>query len=279
MARYEVFTDPARILEQVDRLRRHHDHLKALDESYAFMRQKETYARMLDKDFRFDLGAMNELDESHFTSLIVKLDATQKAFFSGIEEAYRRIRELFREFDSDLDVEDAVEIYFDSAHITLKSLHDRSKQTAADLRSYLPVISPVVGKWIKLLGRETSLYAVGLFTNLHPAKGLSVGVKFYPSLPLVQVIRGEVGAALYTRGGGLLLRDEVSFHTMLTHSTGFRARHFTLPLSAGFIEAFKGIVEGYDKTVFGAIHDIRLDDIYVRNGRSDKLISVAEVPC
>jgi hypothetical protein len=140
----------------------------------------------------------------------------------------------------------------------------------------LPTIVPIATKWLRLLAPDTTLYGIGLFTNLHQAKGLSVGVKFYPSLPLIQVLRGEVGQALYTEAS-TPLRSEEAFHTMLTHSTGFRARNLTFPMSAKFVEQFQAIVEGYDNILFGRIGNIKLEDIYVRNGKSDKLITFAEV--
>jgi len=279
MARYQVFpnADARKVLQNVDRLRCHHDHLKTLDNCYAFMRQKETYDRMRDPEFRCDdPDKMNELDRAHFTSLIVKLSPEQgEKFFLRIRQAYEQIGALLRRFDDRA----TVEIYFDSAHITIKSLQDGLKQDADALGRYFPVILPIVRKWIDRFGTDTSLYAVGLFTNLSKEKGLSIGVRFYPSLPLVQIIRGEVGAALYAHGSGLALRVEGSFHTMLTHSTGFRARNLSLPMSTGFIKEFQTIVESYDATVFGAIQNIQVADVYVRNGRSDKLVTVAEVSC
>jgi hypothetical protein len=275
MARYEVFPDATKVRQHIDRLRRHHDHLKTLDDAYAFMRQKETYDRMQDAKFRCDLAKMKELDSSHFTSLIVRLSPDHGPhFFAGVRQAYEQLKDLLLRFDSGA----TVEIYFDSAHITIKSLQDGLRQDPDALRSYLPIISPIVHKWVGLMGSNTSLYAVGLFTNLHTAKGLSVGVKFYPTLPLVQIIRGEVGAALYAHGGGLPLRAENSFHTMLTHSTGFRARNLSFPMSADFVEKFQTAVASYDQMVFGAVDDINVGDIYVRNGYSDKLVTTAEVP-
>ena len=37
-------------------------------------------------------------------------------------------------------------------------------------------------------------------------------------------------------------------------------------------EKFRRIIEEYDRTVFGSITDITLEDIFIRNGKSDKLI-------
>lgn len=274
MARYTVYLDTTQALERVERLRRHHDHLKALDDAYHLMRYEQTYDRMRDAAFRCDPAKMKSLDNSHFTSLIVRLSAEEgHQFFAAVEKVYRQLERLLLRLDPGA----AVEIYFDSTHITVKSLQDGLRQDAATLRRYLPTISPIVSQWVTLIGSGTSLYAVGLFTNLHPEKGLSVGVKFYPSLPLIQIIRGEVGAALYAQGG-VPLRSESSFHTMLTHATGFRARNLTFPMPADFVQEFAATIESYDQTVFGAIEDIRAKDFYVRNGQSDKLVAVDEVP-
>lgn len=275
MARYEVFPDSEDVLRRIERLRRHHDHLKTLlDDCYAYMRQKETYDRMSDPNFSCDPAKMNELDKLHFTSLIVKLLADQgEEFFSEVRMAYMKLKDLVQCYDHSA----SIEVYFDSAHITIKSIEDGLEQDKTALRKYLPVIAPIVSKWINLIGGETSLFGVGLFTNLHKAKGLSVGVKFYPSLPLIQIIRGEVGRALYEKNHSIPLRPENTFHTMLTYSTGFRARNLHFPMNAEFVEKFRIIVESFDRKVFGAISDIRVEDVFIRNGRSDKLVTVAEV--
>jgi len=274
MANYEVFSDYKELLQHVERLRRHHDHLKTLDDCYTYMRQKETYDRMEDPNFLCDKVKMKELDASYFTSLIIKLSVEQgKEFFYKVQQGYSQLKNLVERFDPSA----SVEIYFDSAHITIKSLEDGSQQDITALRRYLPIIAPIIDKWINLMGGETVLFGVGFFTNLHRAKGLSVGVKFYPSLPLIQVIRGEVGNILYEKDIGIPLRPENVFHTMLTHSTGFRARNLHFPMKSSFISEFKKTLESFDQIVFGAISNIRLEDVFVRNGYSDKLVTVAEV--
>jgi hypothetical protein len=237
------------------------------------MREKETYDRMRDTSFRCDSVQMEALDSRHFTSVILRLSPQDAGeLFQRVMGAYDRLKELVTAFDR----EAAVEIYFESAHITIKSLVDGVIQSKADLLPYIPAIAPVVQKWIRLIASETTLYAIGLFTNLHPAKGLSVGVRFYPSLPLIQILRGEIGRSLYEQGL-LPLRSESAFHTMLTHSTGFRARHLTFPMPREFVSAFQATVEEYDSVVFGEIGAIQSADIAVRNGISDKLITFAEV--
>jgi hypothetical protein len=274
MAQYEVFPNQEEVQRLVDRLRRHHDHLKTLDDCYSYMRQRETYERMRDSNFRCHPDEMEKLDTSYFTSLIVKLSPEQgKHFFENVEKAYQELANLVKQLDPAANVQ----IYFDSAHITIKSLLDGVKQNEDALRTYMPIIAPIVSKWLGVMGQTTKIYGIGLFTNLHKAKGLSVGVRFYPSLPLIQILRGEVGFALYGSEPQLELRPEVDFHTMLTHSTGFRARNLSLPFHTDFVSRFQGIVEKYDHFVFGAISDIRSEDVYVRNGQSDKLIPIAEV--
>ena len=239
------------------------------------MRKEQTYKRMMDKDFRCDPVKTRELDKSYFTSLIIKLVPDEgNPFFAGVLHAYEQLRDLILSFDPTAKIE----IYFDSAHITIKSLEDGSKQDTSALECYLPVVSPIVRKWVPIMGVETFFYANGLFTNLHVAKCLSVGIKFYPSLPLVQILRGEVGAAIYSNNYGLLLRPEDSFHTMLTHCTGFRARNLSFPMSSNLVGQFKKLVEKYDNTLFGAVINVEVGDIYLRNGHSDKLVTFAEVP-
>ena len=273
MALFEMMPDPEQVLAYTARLRRHHDHLKGLDTEYEYMRRAETYDRMKDPSFRCDPSKFHALREQHSTSVILKLSGTGYAeFFSRLEIAYEGLKDLVKKFDSRADVE----IYSESAHITIKSLLDGEPQNEDALRVYLQAIAPTVDKWIRRMAPDTTLYAIGLFTNLHEAKGLSVGVRFYPSLPLIQVLRGEIGSSLY-ESGMAPLRPESSFHTMLTHSTGFRARDLTLPMSPEFIQRFEEIVAQYDNTVFGTVGDIEIGDIYIRNGKSDKLITYAEV--
>src|SRR2546429_4057097 len=149
MATYEVYDDQEKIYAFVQRLCLHHDHLKTLIDAYNYMRQKETYARMRDHEFRCDSAKMNQLDSSYFTSLIVKLSFEQGAiFFEGVNEAYQKLNELVQKFYPN----SKVEIYFDSAHITIKSILDFAQQSEAELETYLPMVSPTLKKWISLMG-------------------------------------------------------------------------------------------------------------------------------
>ena len=260
--------------DTIARLCNHHDHLKFLSDSYFFMKQTETYNRMIDRSFHCDPVRMKELEGSYFTSLLIKLSNSKcKKLFDNVEEPYIKIKRLIKEFHRHSEPE----IYFDSAHITIKSIVDNKKQNMNELKKYIPIIKDIVDKWINKLGGETTLYGMGLFSNLHTAKGLSLGIRFYPNLPLVQIIRGDVGNALYRalteselETGDL--RSEHDFHTTLTHSTGFRARDLEFPVHPTFIKKFRRIIEEYDRTVFGSITDITLEDIFIRNGKSDKLI-------
>lgn len=273
MAVFEAMADPEKTFAHVARLRRHYDHLKQLDAEYEHMRQVETYDRMIDSEFRCDPNKSHALSEQNFTSVILKLSGTGDAeFFSRLQIAYERLHALVRQFDPDA----AIEIYFDSAHLTIKSLLEGRLQNADALRVYLQAIAPAVNKWISFMGADTTLYAIGLFTRLDEAKGLSVGVRFYPNLPLIQILRGIIGQTLYERGIEPL-RPESAFHTMLAHSTGFRARNLTFPMKPKFIQRFREIIAQYDTTVFGTLRHIGTEDIYIRNGKSDKLVTYAEI--
>jgi hypothetical protein len=112
MAFLETAADSAGTLLIVQRLRRHHDHLKNLDAEYALMRHTETYKHMIDPCFKCDVDKMEALSSRHFTSLILKLSEEDgKDFFSRVREAYARLEALVTQFDPCA----AVEIYFDSA--------------------------------------------------------------------------------------------------------------------------------------------------------------------
>lgn len=271
MAKYN--SGKASDYDLIQRLCRHHDHLKTLSDAYTYMRQKETYERMIDSNFRCNLNKMRELDNSYFASLIIKLPEDNcKTLFNEVKKAYEEVKGLITKYQPNSEPD----MYFDSAHITLKSIVDNKRQTEDDMKKYVEIIKPEVEKWIVKLSNETILYGNGLFTNLHVSKGLSLGIRFYPTLPLVQIIRGEVGNVLYNavEEGKLKecdLRPEEKFHTMLTHSTGFRVRDLKFPLHPELVERFVRTVEKYDKVVFGSISNIELADIFIRNGKSDKL--------
>ena len=258
---------------KIQRLLYHHDHLKALNDAYNFMWASQTIARMKNPEFKVDDNKMKEQDEAYFTSLIVRLSVNENSvLFNLVNEAYTEISKLIKKHYPKSNPE----IYLDSAHITIKSILDKQKQDIDELNRYKTIVNPIIAKWLNKMSAETLLYARGLFTNSHPEKGLSIGIKFFPSTPLIQIIRGKVGVALYNAVDLNILesnhlREEWKFHTMLTHSTGFRVRDLTYPLKVDFVEEFEKIILNYERVVFGNISDINKEDIFIRNGKSYKL--------
>jgi hypothetical protein len=275
--RYNQATNPQLTLATVDRLCLHHDHLKALVREYALMRHEETYARMADPTFRTNGAALDQAASRAQlrTSLIVKLPAAPlHALFAAADAAYAPIQQLIHQYDPAC----AVDIYRASAHITVKTLSGDITQSTADLAAYRPLIRPIVERWLAAMP-TTKLYAVGLFSSLSADRGLSLGLRFYPSLPLLQIIRGEVGAALYAQASHLPLRPESAFHTTLTHSTGCRARLREFPLHPAFINDLRTLLERADRRLFGVLDHLTPADFVIRHGYSDQLVPLAEVPC
>lgn len=266
------------VLTKLARYSHHHDHLKSLEQEYRFMREQQTYARMTDPTFRTDAAGMAQNDSHTWlrTSLIISLSSsTAPSFWAKVDQAYQAVRALIHQFYPAA----TVDIYFDSAHITVKTLAEDQPQTQADLAQYRVIIQPIVEQWLSSMAAATQLYAVGLFSSLTKDKGLSLGVRFYPTLPLIQIIRGEVGVALYQAKPAPALRPEHKFHTALTHCTGLRARLVDFPLSDRFRTAFQHVVESHDTTVFGTVADLRAADFCIRHGYSDQLVPLAEVTC
>ena len=66
---------------------------------------------------------------------------------------------------------------------------------------------------------------------------------------------------------------------MLTHATGLRARLVDLPVTPDFLQAFKGVLESTDQTIFGVITDLQAADFCIRHGYSDQLVPLVEVAC
>lgn len=262
----------------IERYCRHHDHLKALAQEYQFMRQEQTYARLADSTFRTDPELMGQSDSRAWlrTSLVIKLPyAPLTPFFSNVRTAYQAVGEVIHQ---DYPTT-AVDIYLDSAHITVKTLTEDQPQTRADLLRYRALIQPIVAQWLAVMGSATQLYAWGLFSSLTRDKGLSMGIRFYPTLPLIQIIRGEVGVTLYQQAAGLALRPDHKFHTTLTHSTGLRARLLDFPVTDHFLQRLKAVIESYDTTVFGVLTELRAADFVIRHGYSDQLVPLVEVAC
>lgn len=271
-------TDNVRHLAALQRACYHHDHLKNLAQEYQFMRQEQTYARLADPTFRTDPDLMGQSDSPAWlrTSLVIKLpyDATSP-FWANVNAAYQAIADLIQhDYPST-----AVDIYFASAHMTIKTLAEDHPQTRADLLRYRALIQPIVTQWLAVMGSATQLYAWGLFSSLTRDKGLSIGIRFYPTLPLIQIIRGEVGVALYEQAADLALRPEHKFHTTLTHSTGLRARLLDFPVTDHFLQRLQAVIEAYDTTVFGVLTELRAADFVIRHGYSDQLVPLVEVAC
>jgi hypothetical protein len=265
-------------LSILQRACRHHDHLKSLAQEYQFMREQQTYARLADPNFRTDPTLMAQSDSRTWlrTSLVIKLpDQPLSPFFQQLRAAYSAVQTLIHHFYPTT----AVDVYLETAHITIKTLAEDQTQSVDDLLRYRAIIQPIVIRWLDVLASSTALYALGLFSSLTKDKGLSLGLRFYPTLPLLQIIRGEVGVALYNQAAPLALRPEQKFHTMLTHATGLRARLVDLPVTPDFLQAFKGVLESTDQTIFGVITDLQAADFCIRHGYSDQLVPLVEVAC
>ena len=107
---------------------------------------------------------------------------------------------------------------------------------------------------------------------------------------MIQVLRGMSGVALYNSLDLNIINqndlwDEshcATWHTKLTHATFLREQssEFLPPWNSSeipensekFIEKFEAIVEKYEDVVFGKISNIQLQDIFIRNGKSDKML-------
>lgn len=167
-------------LSKIKRLCLHHDHLKGLCKDYEFMRQQRTYDHMNDPDFCCNTKKMDSLDKSHFTSLIIKLDQENcHHLFSKLKTVYDQVNNLLKKYDSKVEGTP----YFDSAHITLKSILDFKKQNKNDLKNYMPFICEPVCRSLKLLSADIVLYGMGLFCNLDQGKGLSLRCSLFSFKP------------------------------------------------------------------------------------------------
>lgn len=269
---------PAQTLATLDRLCLHHDHLKALIQEYTLMRHEHTYARMADPSFATDPAALAQVDSRAWlrTSLIVDLTApSTQPLLAVAATVYSTFAQLVHCYYPTCEVD----TYVDSAHITVKTLMGDVAQDEAALCRYAALIRPLVQRWVATLGDETKLYAVGLFSSLSRERGLSLGLRFYPSLPLLQLMRGEIGVALYQEQPPLPLRPERAFHTTLIHSTGLRARLTDFPLSLDFINEFRQLLEEYDRRLFGTLCALKPTDFVIRHGYSDQLVPLVEVGC
>ena len=252
----------------------HFDHLKTINNVYQLMRDEQTIARMKDPNFTNDHAEEKKLDEVYFTSLVIRLKKPMfDPLFEKVEKAYREIEELIQAYHPEANVD----IYFDTAHITVKSISREQEISWEEMEQLTALIKPVVHDWVGKMANETKLFARGLFSHLHPKKGLSLGIRFFPSTTLVQQIRGETGMVVYEAGdrGAFredMLNPEANFHTLLTHSTGMRARGFQLPFHPDFVEKFEALISGYDKKIFGYLTDLTPGDFFLGNCQSDRYV-------
>lgn len=252
----------------------HYDHLKALDQTYRQMREEQTFRSMMDRSFGFDEQAIEAQNQAYFASLVIRLpEKPLEALFDRYRRVYTDVKQLLAQYHPECETD----IYFQSAHITVKALTYGKKHSVEELQLLRNHIAPVVEKWLNLLGPGLKLHARGIFSHLGGGKGLSMGISFYPNNTLIQMIRGEVGATLYTaidegKLGEIELRPEAGFHTLLTHSTNFRARGIRLPFHAGFMERLQRIINQVGENYYGSISGISLHDFYIGNCQSDKYI-------
>ena len=254
------------------RLCRFYDHIKILSDDFQQARHLEAFRQMCNPQFSFNMDVLQRLEVAHFTSLVFKLELTKfPKMVQGLQNALQELSHSIQQFYPDA----AFQINFSAAHITVRSIADYIRQTEKDLQEYVVFARPVTRRWLMRMP-ETRIYLMGLFAHIHANKGLSVGVRVYPTLPLLQVIRGEIADQLYNSEHNLCLRPETQFHTMLTHSTLMRCRNLDFPISNAAIESFKNVLDRYNKHIFGEIADLQLDDFFIRNGKSDKLLVTDE---
>ena len=245
-----------------------HDHLKILNDEFQRARHEDAYANMRNLEFRTNKGEMARYEAAWFTSLVFKLNwGRATAFTRGIQSALNAVSEAICTFYPSAEPQQN----FEAAHITVRSMADYIRQSPADLQPYAQVLRPVVHKWLKRMP-ETRIYLMGLFAHVQEEKGISVGLRVYPTLPLFQVLRGEAARVLYMHRPKLCLRPIHQFHTMLTHSTLLRFRSLPFPLGADAVNAFKAALENADRTVFGEIKNLQAADFSIRNGMTDKLL-------
>ena len=238
------------------------------------MRDDQTIARMKNPSFSNDPVRAAKLGEMYFTSLVIRLQRPEmNPLFEKVNKAYQVFNQLIHHYHPEANVD----IYFDSAHITVKSFSRNQEISWEEMHLIHDLIHPVVNTWVEKMKAETHLFARGLFSHLHPEKGLSMGIRFFPSTTLVQEIRGECGAAVYQAQEKKIFRDdllnpETNFHTLLTHSTGLRARGFKLPFHVSFVEEFEQLILKYDQELFGTVSGLTMKDFFLGNCKTDRYI-------
>jgi hypothetical protein len=234
------------------------------------MRHKEALRALARFTVEMDAKVMARLSTGHFTSLILNLQLEKHpVLLERIDRALNQFADIIYRADGDA----VFQKNLNAAHITVRSIVDFEKQSRQDLQRYLPVVHPIVSKWVRRMP-ETALYLMGFFIHFHKKKGLSLGIRVYPSLPLLQILRGEVAEALYQLPFDLPLRPRKQFHTMLTHTTLLRCRQLNLPLDAHTIAEIAEFLKTYDNHVFAEMSDIGMSDFCLRSGFSDRLLVV-----
>ncbi len=240
------------------------------------MRHKEALRGLSRFEVEMDFKAMERLSTGYFTSLIMKLQFEQHSeLLNVVDSALNEFSDIIYRADGDAIFQKNL----NAAHITVRSIVDFEKQSKQDLQRYLPIVQPIVEKWLERMP-ETTLFLMGFFIHFHKKKGLSLGIRVYPSLPLLQVLRGKVAEALYELPFDLPLRPRKQFHTMLTHSTLLRCRQLNLPLDSKLLGEIDEFLKTYDNYVFAEISQINLKDFCLRSGYSDRLLVIdAEGNC
>ena len=274
-------------LLHIRRLMNMHDFYRTIPDFYKGELNREAIKKMRSGTYAPNPEKTIRLQESYHTSLIIKLSSHDgKVIFQKIRKVFDEIETLIRNFYPKTNPE----IYFDSAHITIRSLIQYREQSIDELKKYRNVLYPKIKKWVERFSDDTTLYIKGLHVSLNSFKGLSIGIRVYPSTPMIQMLRGVAGNTLYDAMEKDILKPEdlweeihcATWHTKLTHATFLRERSSELlpswnssvmPEREGeFIEKFETIIEKYENEVFGRISNIQLEDIFIRNGRSDKML-------
>ena len=263
-------------LDQIRRLMNHHDHFKTMNDFYGEELNRLTMQKMSQGKYQPDLTQMKQYDDSYFTSLILNLSTSEgNPLFEPIKEAYARVAQLIHQHYPSTQPE----TYLEAAHITIKSILSFRQQSLKELQTYRSILRDPINKWLQRFAPDTVLFFKGFFVSISAKKGLSVGVRVFPSTSLIQTLRGVAGVALYNamdRGEipqeQLLLEAQSRRNTLLTHSTGMRVRDSTFLPTTSFIKDFEELITDYQDIAFGKMTKLTLADFYIRNGKSDKLL-------
>lgn len=278
-------------LATIQRLMNMHDFYRTIPDFYLGHLNREALDLMRSGTYMPNPEKTKRLQDSFHTSLILKLDNLDRAVeFQSCRRVFEELQNLILEFFPKAEPE----IYFEAAHITIRSLVQYRQQSVEELNRYRDILCPHVKKWLARFTQDTTLYVKGLHVSLNSFKGLSVGVRVYPSTPMIQTLRGVAGKVLYDAldGGSLDQKDlwtenhAATWHTKLTHATLLRerSREFLQPWDASnppektkaFLDSFERLVNQYENQVLAKITHIGLEDLYLRNGKSDKMLAGEE---